>query len=573
MPARTFSPHRVAAAYAAIGVAWILLSDTLLLRIVPQHGRYAQFGLAKGVLFVAGTALVIWLLLLRAWRRLRELETSLLYSERRFQLMVEGSDQVFFYAHDPEGRFEYLSPSVQAVLGYTPAELVGRHYLSLHGVERADAGARTGPEASPHSAAGPTTYTEVARHKDGRRVALEITESPVLRDGAAGGVQGFARDVTEERTREQQLRRAERLASLGTLVGGVAHELNNPLSAIRSFAQLMLMDERTADDRESLETMRHEAERAARIVADLRLLARQTHAPAREHAAVDLNDVVRHVLKLRRYALATQNVELRAELAADLPAVRGDRGELEQVLLNLVVNAEQALRTGPGDGRRLVVRTTRSARGALLQVSDTGPGIAPELVEHVFDPFFTTKDPGEGTGLGLALVHNIVREHAGHIRVESEPGRGATFSVELPRAAAGDGDGERAEAAGPRAPRSLHVLVVDDEPSIRSALRRFLALRGHRVDEASEGDEALQRMQHSAYDVVVTDLQMPGLGGERFLAELARRAPGLLDRLVIITGDTASEEAARISEQTAVPMLRKPFDLDEVARVVESRAA
>ncbi|HEX2166847.1 MAG TPA: PAS domain S-box protein, partial [Longimicrobiales bacterium] len=212
------------------------------------------------------------------------------------------------------------------------------------------------------------------------------------------------RDLSAEVAREQQLRRAERLASVGTLVAGVAHELNNPLTAIGGFAELMLMEPQSDENREMLQLTMREATRAARIVADLRLLARETqHDVPSSRGPVDVNDVVDHVLKLQRYTLDTSNIEVEVDLAEDLPAVHANAAELEQVVLNLIVNARQALDEKHATLPRIIVRTRPSNSGATLRIADNGPGIPPHHLERIFDPFFTTKSPGEGMGLGLSL--------------------------------------------------------------------------------------------------------------------------------------------------------------------------
>ncbi|HET7275469.1 MAG TPA: ATP-binding protein, partial [Longimicrobiaceae bacterium] len=360
-------------------------------------------------------------------------------------------------------------------------------------------------------------------------------------------------------------------ASVGTLLSGVAHELNNPLHAIRNFAQLLLLDPRADDDREALEIMRREADRAAKIVADLRFVGRQTQEATVETEAVDLNDIVRHVLKMRRYAIETRGVEVREDLAADLPPVRANRSEIDQVALNLVLNAEQAL-VDDGPVRRLILRTAPTANGAILEVADTGPGIEPEHLDRIFDPFWTTKSPGQGTGLGLSLVHSIIAEHGGTIRVESEPGKGACFTVELP--APGDSlVAVEAESPGERS-KALRILVVDDEASIRESLGRYLRRRGHTVDEAVDGLDALRHLEGDGpeYDIILSDLRMPGMSGQKLFDRLRESGRGWDRRVVLMTGDAASEDARAILEATEAPVVMKPADLDEVARVIEEHA-
>jgi CheY-like chemotaxis protein len=383
--------------------------------------------------------------------------------------------------------------------------------------------------------------------------------------------------VGAELEQEQRLRRAERLASVGTLVSGVAHELNNPLAAIVGFTQLLLMDERPAAEREDLETIGREAQRMAEIVSNLRILARGTQEERRTPQPVDVGDVVRHVLRTRGYTLRTHNIEVREDVDPDLPPALGDRAQIEQVVLNLVVNAEQAigLREAPG---LLVVRARPSRVGVSLQVVDNGPGIAAEHLERIFDPFFTTKRPGEGTGLGLSLVHSIVEEHGGQIHVDSQVGAGTAFRVELPAAEAASGRGPDGGAgAGGGPDRPLRVLVVDDEEPVRRAIARYLGRRGHTADEAADGAEALERLDAAArsgrgYDVVVSDLRMPGLGGRQLLARMRERGDDAWRRVVFLTGDTAGEEVERVLAEAELPVLTKPVDLGALVAMVERAA-
>lgn len=406
------------------------------------------------------------------------------------------------------------------------------------------------------------------RHDNEQVVPLDVLAARVEVDGGWELNLFLARDASAEIEREQHLRRAERLASIGTLVGGVAHELNNPLHAILGFTKLLLMDPRSDEERQDLETVVREAERMAKIVADLRLLARRTQE-ATSHAVVDLNDVVHHILKVRDYVHRTSNIEIRLDLAEDLPPAEGDRAQLEQVVLNLIVNAEQALKERSSE-RRLILRTRQTPRGISLQLVDNGHGIAPEHLERIYDPFFTTRSPGEGTGLGLSLVHGIVSEHGGQIHVDSQVGTGTAVRVDLPAS------GRLSRRQSENSPdalqaRPLHVLVVDDEESIRSLARRYLSRRGHQVAVASEGEEALHQIGEQMYDVILSDLRMPGLSGDQLLTYLKDR--GMSDRLILLTGDAASADVQRLSQKEGIPVLLKPLEPSALGRAVEERAA
>ncbi len=408
-----------------------------------------------------------------------------------------------------------------------------------------------------------------------RHIPLEIVARRVELDRNLVTIL-LARDVTEQVEREQQLRRTERLASIGTLVGGVAHELNNPLTAIAGFIELMLAEPRSGEDCETLELMRRETARVGKIVNDLRLLARESQdVKPRVVEPVDVNDIIEHVLKIRRYALQTSNIEVQVDLTPQLPPARGVASEIEQVVLNLVVNASQSMEASGRARKLLTIRSARMRTGVAFEVIDNGGGIPERVMERIFDPFFTTKSPGEGTGLGLSLVYSIVSEHEGRISVNSIEGRGAAFTVWLPLAGP--------EAAAPAIAREqgalvvahpLRVLVVDDEAAIRLALVRHLRRRGHEVQTAGDGAEALERIAGEPFDVIVSDIRMPGMSGDRLLRVLLERgAEDAVRRLVFMTGDPASESVPHAVHGHDVPVVPKPFTLAEITRAIEERAA
>lgn len=512
----------------------------------------------------------------------KEAEIRLGRAEAHYRRLVESSPYGI-YALDAGGRFIEFNPAAAAIVGRTPGEVLHKHFEEFVAPEDLDYARKQFRRRISGDIVSEELEVHVLRPSGERRL-VRINASPVEDESGAISVHSVARDVTGERGREAQLRRAERLATVGTLVGGVAHELNNPLTAITNFAQLMLLDEHTAGDRESLEIIRREADRAAQIIADLRLLAGQTQEKSGgARRPVDVNDIVRHILKVRRYALEIHNIEIREALADGLPVVSVVRGDIEQVVLNLVINAEHALLEREGS-RRIVLRTRASDSGIRLEIQDNGGGIRAEDLERIFDPFWTTKEPGIGTGLGLSLVHTIVAEHGGMIRADSVPGEGTTFTIELPRQpdpATGTDypvRPERAERPMTREPeRVLRLLIVDDEAAVRSSLARYLKRRGHHVETAAEGGEALAHIEAAdrdgvTYDMVLADLRMPGLGGDQLLARLRERGGGWERKLIFITGDAVSTDTARILSTAGVPVLLKPFELDEVAGMVERHA-
>jgi len=476
------------------------------------------------------------------------------------------------FVKDEDGRYVIVNRAFAAAYGVHPHEVVGKRDADL-GVQPAEAERHRAEERDvmhtgmPRFLPGESQSDDGGREYDALRVVFHRAGTDQL------GVLGLLRDVTEEKRQAEQLRRAQRLAAVGTLVGGVAHELNNPLSAVMGLSQLMLMDTQSEKDRESLTMIHREAGRMARIVADLRRIARGSQEAEAPRVAVNLNDVIRHVLRVRGYSLSTHNVRIVEDLDAGLGPVMADPGRLEQVVLNLVVNAEQAMASAAGHGT-LVLRTRSGLQGNTLTVEDTGPGIALEDQERIFDPFWSTKAPGEGTGLGLSVVHGIVDGLGGRISVESQPKAGARFTVLLPHADARARTPEPPAAARDASPASrLRVLVVDDEPSVRTVLSLYLRRCGHEVDEAAEGGAALDLLDEAAlhgrcYQAILSDLRMPGLDGSQLLARLREQGGGMDRRLVFLTGDAASPDAERLLQDSGIPVLLKPVDLGYIEEVI-----
>jgi len=268
----------------------------------------------------------------------------------------------------------------------------------------------------------------VHRRRDGSQFPATVALSFIRQDnGAPIGQVLSVRNLTDERRIAEQLRQSEKLAALGELVAGVAHELNNPLAGISAFAQLLLEEELNADQRESARLIKREADRAVGVIRDLLLFSRKAGPST---MPLDINGLVQLTLRLRAYSLRSSGVQVETHLDADLPEVSGDDQKLQQVILNLIVNAEYAMRRSAT--KRLAIRTAHEGDAVVTEVSDTGAGMSEETVQRVFEPFFTTKPAGEGTGLGLSVSYGIVEAHGGTITVESAPGRGTTFRIMLP---------------------------------------------------------------------------------------------------------------------------------------------
>jgi signal transduction histidine kinase/CheY-like chemotaxis protein len=417
------------------------------------------------------------------------------------------------------------------------------------------------------------------RRVDDTPVWVEVTARAEPAAKRAVRVEALIRDVSERKRMDdqsrdlyQQLLQAEKMAALGQTISGVAHELNNPLATILSWAERLA--EKTLDQgtRRGVDVILGEADRAARIVRNLLTFARKRQST---RTMIDLNHVVLETLALRAYEQRLTNIEVVTALASGLPQVFADAHQIQQVLLNLVINAEQAMVSAHGRGA-LVLRTWHDEErdAVALEVSDDGPGVPVDARSKIFDPFFTTKEVGKGTGLGLTVAYAIVQEHGGGIRVEA-PARGAAFVLELP--VSGERPAPR-PAPRPGAPsmeavKGAAVLLVEDEQALAAAVREALMDAGLDVDHAGDGEEALARVRQKTYDVVICDLKMPRVDGMTLYRAIAAATPALARRVIFVTGDVAGTDAERFLDDTGCRWLAKPFRLGDLLRAVRETLA
>jgi C4-dicarboxylate-specific signal transduction histidine kinase/CheY-like chemotaxis protein len=366
---------------------------------------------------------------------------------------------------------------------------------------------------------------------------------------------------------QEKLFQHEKLAAMGTLLANVAHELNNPLAIILMQADLLREDAGSGPLAETAAEITQAATRCERLVRTFLTLARQ-HAP--ERTAVDLNALITGTLELLTQLLRIDNIAIELCLAGDLPQLWVDPYQLQQVLVNLLTNAQQALREAALPRQVTLTTWCDPARTQVtLQVADSGPGMPPAIQARIFEPFFTTKALGVGTGLGLPLCQGIIESHGGSISVTSAPGQGATFRVELPvggrpetTSSPPDSDGARSTVP------STAILLVDDEPGITKALARLLHREGHRVDTAANGRLALAKLRERPYDLILSDLRMPELDGPGLYRALEQHAPPLCRRFIFLTGDTLSPETLAFFAQSGVPRLTKPFTVADLRHIM-----
>lgn len=507
----------------------------------------------------------------------RRAQKALEVSEARFRQLIEAAPEAVWIFDGR--RLQFVNPHAVRMLGYEDAAalLAKSPFDLVHPDDRQAVADRTRQMLQEGRSLPPREYRMLAA--GGREIMVEVGSIPIQYEGAPA-LLGFGRDVTERKRMEAQLVQNDRLAALGTLAAGVAHEINNPLtyaflgldSALRALAGT---DGRAADPAaaaEQIQEARRGVERVAAIVRQLRSFSRvepEARGPA------DPREVVASSVRM-----AMNAIRHRGRLETDLgpvPLVDVDPNRLGQVVLNLLVNAAHALPDGDVTGNRIraVTRTDEGGR-AIVEVSDTGRGIPQDVLPHIFDPFYTTKVPAEGTGLGLFICHGIVTSHGGEIGVDSEPGRGTTFVVRLPPMAARAGATGRTPArpipgasiARPARSRR-RILVVEDEEPLSAMLVQMLG-EEHEVTCAPGGGEALGLIAGGApYDAILCDLMMPGMDGSDLYVAVARQRPGLERRFLFMTGGAFSSRAAAFLAEVPNPRIDKPFGLDQLREALD----
>ena len=371
------------------------------------------------------------------------------------------------------------------------------------------------------------------------------------------------------KTTQEQLVQSEKLSAVGKFVAGVAHELNNPLASVIGFSEVLNQTAADAKSRKYSETIFKSAMRCKRIVQSLLSFARREQS---ERKLASANNLVENILEIVGYSLRTGNIEVVTRLEPNLPLVLVDTGQIQQVLLNIINNAQEAIQEGRQSGRIQIATETR-VPNIRITIQDNGPGIPREHLRRIFDPFFTTKEIGKGTGLGLSLCYGYIREHGGTITPLSDVGKGATFLIELPIAEKTEAPVETAtlpvvEKLNPREGRGKRVLVIDDEKPILNLIHDDFELRGYEVETAEDGKAALGKLEQNHFDLAFCDWKMPGLNGQQVYEQLRRTNPQFCQRIIFITGDVINDQMREFLETEKRPCLTKPFSLAELHRTV-----
>ncbi|MEM1428292.1 MAG: ATP-binding protein [Pseudomonadota bacterium] len=487
--------------------------------------------------------------------------TEVLNREAMLRKVIEACPAPVLMNRAETGEILYRSPELIALLGE------GLDAKAFY----ADPADRAGFLDALRRDGEVTEFRERLLHADGQPFWAAVSGRVTEWDGEDALVT-FTRDLTPQLRMESELDRQrdlsfqnEKMSALGGLLAGVAHELNNPLSVVVGHA-LMLQEE--AGDpamRRQVKKISAAAERCARIVKTFLSMARQ--APAQVEP-VDLNEIVQVATEVARYGDDAHAVRIKMNLAPDLPLIEADADQLTQLAVNLIINAEQAI-AASGHGDRVVLSTAAEAGGVCLVVEDNGPGVPADVRKRIFEPFFTTKGVGQGTGLGLSMCHQIAAAHAGTIRLEDVEGGGARFILDLPSSAPATTSCADVAAPVAEGKSAVRVLVIDDEMDVAELNAEVLERAGYEVIAVSDGREALRLLAQRAFDVVLSDLNMPDLDGRALYEAIQSNYPSLVTGVGFITGDTLGRSSQTFLAEAGRPFLEKPVSPRELREFVE----
>ena len=462
--------------------------------------------------------------------------------------------------HDRDYRVLKVNKALANKLNVKPKDLTG---LKCHDVFY---GKDSPKHTCPHAQ---TLSTGELTHQEADDMVFEgtymVTTFPIKNDdGQIWGTVHVARDITQDKFLRDQLFHAEKLSSVGKLVAGIAHELNNPLMGIMGFSQLLMDmpgDKPVSDAKEKIRRIYQESLRTAKIVQNLLAFARAKKSEREYH---NINDILKQTVDLRDYSLRSNNIRLTLDLDPELPKTMVDLFQMQQVFINLINNAEDAIVSTKRKDGLMEIKTRTTRRKIEITVRDNGIGVPKEILGKVFDPFFTTKEVGKGTGLGLSITHGIVTEHGGEIGIDSPENGGTTVSMTIPvvdkaqwtevSKTVSNAAGKEINAAGKK------ILIVDDEASIREALSDILIKEGFKVDTAGDGVEAIKNLEKARYALVITDIKMSGLDGHELHASILRSHSYLKNKIIVVTGDVFNKDVKEFLERTNCPHVLKPFE-------------
>jgi len=517
------------------------------------------------------------------YEQIRKSEMALRESEMLFRTIVEASPS-FLMIVDTGGNVIYASPNCEQYTGYTPVELQGKVTWWVHDEDLA----RITEAFRDAFQEGLTSGTNIefrAIRKNGEEWYASASWR-LLRDWKeeVKALVVQIMDITDRKRMEQEHTEIQqkayvssRLASVGEMAAGIAHEINNPLTAVIGFSQILMQKDAPEDIMKNLEIINNGAQRVANIIRRLLMFARKQKP---ERGYVDVNKLLMETISLRTYEFETNNIHLSIKLDPDLPEIVADSRQLQQVFLNIIMNAETEMRLAHAKGELLVSTETKNGR-VIIRFTDDGPGIVPEDIDRIFDPFFTTREVGQGTGLGLSLCHGIITEHDGRIYAESTLGHGATFTVELPVTQEANSEKpsessfSKTHSGKAHKKNKVKILVVDDEESILQLISSALFEEGYLVEIVDSGEEALRRIKTRNYDLVIIDIKLPGMSGFELYERIHSENPSNAERVIFITGDLLDPHTRDFLLNTKRSYIAKPFDYellkDEIREMISNK--
>ena len=509
----------------------------------------------------------------------RQIETRLQREQEFARRLVESFPDLVI-ALDQEGRYTFVSPRSIELLGLSPEQLIGSLFSErVEPLSRKDVQVFLDTIISGECSNGGTEF--LARRSDGETRLFRATASPLMDlSGRISGVIAAVRDTTDSKRMEQQLIQSERLAAMGQMIVGVAHELNNPLTAVLGVTELLRDSAGDDSSRRQLEIAHRQARRAAQIVQSLLTFSRP---PQPRKICLNLSELIQRSLQLHEHSLRSNRITVDFSASPDLPVILGDASQLTQVFLNLIANAEQAIREIRDHGT-LCIRVSRAADRVVATFQDDGAGIRREILPKIFDPFFTTKRPGRGTGLGLSICLSILREHNGEIEAQPISQGGSLFTTWLPiargtalfLAESREGAvGSSSKEISKEAAAGYSVLVVDDEESIREMIREGLSARGFHVQGAASVEEALSLMERSSFHAVLCDLNLRAGGGAEssglgLYAAVTNATPGGNPKpfFLFMSGELAAAAVTEQLAQAGAQTIQKPFRISDLITIL-----
>jgi PAS domain S-box-containing protein len=531
-------------------------------KLSRQEFSYNDLYLIQSLVSVASVSLLRMLADAHAIMERKQAEEAIIRAAEEWRATFDSIDDMIATI-DSNNLILRVNKAFSDAVGIPPQELIGKHcYEIIHN-------SSTPYALCPHIKTIKTRKTESSEFFESTLGKyIEVTTSPIFdpKQNFIGSVHVIKDQTARKQAQAEQQRLQEkaeissRLAAVGEMAAGVAHEVNNPLTGVIGFSQLLAeRQDLPQDAKEEVKVIADCSQRVADIVKKLLTFARQSKPV---QTSTNLNHLIDNTLKLRSYVLSTANIEVTTHLDPDLPSIVIDSGQIQQVFLNLIINAEYALKKINYKGT-LTITTEKVDKHIRIIFHDNGPGITPNNLKRIFEPFFTTKPLGEGTGLGLSLSRSIILEHNGEMLVESAPGDGATFTIllpisdKLPEPASTPSVTDRPKSVEQKKAR---ILVVDDEITIRKYLTIALTKLGHEVDSTASPDETIAKLQHSIYDLVFLDIRLPGMSGITLYEKIKEQVPQIANRVIIITGDTSSADVKYFLKQYGLDSISKPFD-------------